>query len=114
MKRYLFAPLIFALTANLVAANEPEQSPGYCDVAQERIGGELVEWIGYPEGWVLPYDLEVTDIYRYPKDGGLLTYFSESENANYYFDFWSWRWSGEPLGQHDFCGPYKVTLSDGP
>lgn len=110
--RYLFASLVFVLATSLALANEPEQAPGYCQVAQARIGGMLVEWVGYPTGWVLPDDLKITDIFRYPQDGGLVTYHSDNENANYYFDFWSWRVSGEPLGQHDFCGPYKVILSD--
>lgn len=108
MKRLILLIFLFGCLIRLAAANEPEAAPGYCAVAQARIGGELVAWLEYPQGWDLPEDLRLTDVFNYPQDGGLLKYSSASDGADYYFDFWSWRWSGEPLGQHDFCGPYRV------
>lgn len=85
-----------------------------CEGIHVLIGGDLVEWHGYPQGWDLPVDLK--KVARVDFDsGGLWEYYSRSEHARYIWVFTSYDQTtdsrGKNLGAHDFCGPYKV--SDG-
>src|SRR5690242_10211012 len=84
-----------------------------CDSIHALVGGELVEWQGYPQGWDLPEDL--TKVARVDFDnGGMWAYYSKSEHARYIWVFTSYEQTGDPdegdFGAHEFCGPYRVTV----
>lgn len=82
-----------------------------CATIHALVGGELVEWIGYPTGWNLPADLDTSGHIDF-ESGGVVQYTSRSEHARYLFVFTSYEattdGNGEHLGQHSFCGPYRI------
>lgn len=83
-----------------------------CDGIHMLVGGDLVEWQSYPEGWDLPADLKKVTRVDFDS-GGVWEYYSRSEQARYIWVFTSYDQTtdskGEHLGAHEFCGPYRVT-----
>lgn len=115
MKRILFYIFLLGGLLRIAAANEPASAPGFCEAIAGMIGGELVEWSGYPVGWDgLPQDPNPTvERVDFPADGGLWRVNYPSDPAHvYYFFFWSYAvrddGNGHHYGSHDFCGPYRV------
>lgn len=94
----------FALLFSPAYAPPPET----CAAIHTLVGGELVEWIGYPQGWNLPDDLTRADRVDFA-DGGVWEFYSASEQARYVWVFVSYEVSGTPRGAHEFCGPYRLT-----
>lgn len=95
-----------ALTASPVA------SPPECDAIHALVGGELVEWVGYPQGWNLPADLTLVKRIDF-EQGGIVKYHSHTDGANFITVFLSYDETtdanGEHLGAHSFCGPFRIT-----
>lgn len=95
---------VIAIIAALFFTPPPET----CESIHSLVGGELVEWIGYPQGWNLPSDLKRTARVDFD-NGGVWAYHSESDHARYLWIFVSYTEDGVPEGYHDFCGPYRVS-----
>lgn len=81
-----------------------------CNALDERLSyDEKLEWIGYPDGWELPPDLEFVGLLPLApledmKDNAHYgQYYSRSENALYIWYFEDLRADGNPYGQHHIC-----------
>jgi len=87
-------------------------SPETCDSIHALVGGELVEWLDYPQGWELPDDLKKASRIDFAQ-GGIWDYYSASQQAHYLIVFTSYQQTadanGEHFGAHEFCGLYKLT-----
>lgn len=94
---------ILALIAALFMSPPPET----CASIHALVGGELVEWVGYPQGWILPDDLDRIGRIDFA-DGGIWEDYSKSERARYLWVFVNYIVDGEPRGAHNFCGPYRI------
>lgn len=101
----------FALVTALLFAAPAAETPE-CAAIHALVGGELVEWQGYPDGWNLPDDMSRTDWIDFAS-GGIIAYWSESEQARYVIVFTSYEATadsnGNHYGQHSFCGYYRIT-----
>ena len=95
--------MIFAIIAALFAP-----PPETCDAIHALVGGELVEWVGYPQGWNLPDDLKRIGRIDFA-DGGIWNDYSRNERARYVWVFLDYTVDGEPRGAHNFCGPYRIS-----
>lgn len=95
--------MILFILSLLFAIPTPEQ----CEAVHALVGGELVEWIGYPEGWNLPDDLLRIGRIDFAQ-GGIWEDYSKSEDARYLWVFLDYVVDGTPRGAHNFCGPYRV------
>jgi hypothetical protein len=103
--------LLLMLATLLFASPTPET----CDGIHALVGGELVEWVGYPQGWQLPADLKKIGRVDFAS-GGAWAYHSESDQARYIVVFASYEQTtgadGEHFGAHSFCGPYRIADDD--
>lgn len=99
---------LVAIVAGLLFVPVYTPTPETCAAVHALVGGELVEWIGYPQGWNLPDDLERGERIDFA-DGGVWEFYSDSERARYVWVFITYTVDGEPRGYHDFCGPYRIT-----
>lgn len=101
----------FALLITLFFSPVNVPSGGVCDSIHTLVGGEPVEWVGYPQGWNLPADLKASGHVDF-QTGGVISYYSKSERTRYLFVFTSYEANadsnGEHHGNHDFCGPYRI------
>lgn len=91
----------------IVAALLLNPTPDQCAAIHALVGGEPVEWIGYPRGWNLPEDLERADRVDFAS-GGIWEFHSGSEQSRYVWIFLDYVADGEPVGYHNFCGPYRI------
>ena len=100
------------LIAALVFAPVDSPTPETCDAIHALVGGELVEWLGYPLGWDLPDDLQKVGRVDFDS-GGVWAYHSDIDQARYLWVFVSYEQTtgadGQHFGAHEFCGPYKVS-----
>lgn len=98
--------LILAIIAALFAP-----PPETCDAIHALVGGELVEWVGYPDGWQLPDDLKRIGRIDFA-DGGIWNDYSRNERARYVWVFTSYEQNadanGQHFGAHFFCGPFRI------
>jgi len=87
-------------------------TPETCNAIHALVGGELVEWLGYPQGWDLPDDLKKSSRIEFA-EGGIWDYYSASQQAHYLIVFTSYEQTtnpnGEHFGAHEFCGLYNLT-----
>lgn len=87
--------------------------PETCAPIAALVGGTLEPWRGYPEGWTLPDDLAPRKRIDFA-DGGVIEYAADSEpGTRWLFVFLDYEATadanGEHYGQHNFCGPYRIT-----
>lgn len=91
------------LLASLALLFSPPQAKPDCREIEALTGGVELAWLGYPQGWALPEDLEMTSRIDFA-DGGLWEYAAESEpGVRYLWWFGDYVVDGTPAGMHNFC-----------
>ena len=107
--------LTLLMLAALLFSPPASPTPETCDAIHALVGGELVAWVGYPQGWELPSDLKKSARVDFA-EGGIWQYYSSSEQSRYLWVFLTYDQStganGEHMGAHEFCGPYRVSDHD--
>jgi hypothetical protein len=106
MKRLLTLVLLLALALSPARAYAPDCDK--IDTLAAALGGELVPWQGYPQGWNLPTDIQFFDTTDFDDDGGVWDTYSPSTGEHFIWYYVSYIVDGDPSGMHNFCGPYKT------
>lgn len=110
----LFA-VVFLWIVWAIPAQAADDTPTDCDGWQAVYNGEVAPWIGYPKGWDWPEDLQADGGFDFPDDGGVLFFYAPSQpDSEWVFVMLSYKatYKNGHLGQHDFCGPYRVSRAE--
>jgi len=105
-------PMWLLIVAALLFAPPMAETPE-CEAIHALVGGELVEWQGYPQGWNLPTDIDRVAHIEFAI-GGLWEYRAQSQRGTRWLFWWlnydaSTDSNGDHYGNHNFCGPYRIT-----
>lgn len=101
--------ILFAILAALLLTPPAAETPE-CEAIHALIGGELEPWLGYDNGaWGWPDDVRRVATIDFAV-GGLREFRSQSlRGTRWLLWYRSFELTGNPLGAHDFCGPYRIT-----
>lgn len=104
--------MIAFLIALLLTFTQVTESPECAkwDAFASYAGMEKMEWLGYPDGWAIPFDTEFLPDGRteFDDNTGVWGYVSPSTGERFVFYFWDMTVDGDPPGLHHLCGPFKA------